>query len=242
MMKPRRWLAEGCGPIESPGSRERADRACSCATGDKRGVPQGLSDAIRAALNTLGRAAGQRDPDMVRRAAALGPVLVVHGLRARGRLGNAQPMTTAPGNGGERSMSGHEVTTTADGDTPVTDAFKLAMSRLAAGVAMVTCHVDGKPWGLTISACCSVSMEPPLLMVSLATGTVSAQTITETGSFGVSLLGESLLDVAQFGSSRGQAKFVEEFCRDADGSLRSPAVAGGACPRRLRSRDHRPGG
>jgi flavin reductase (DIM6/NTAB) family NADH-FMN oxidoreductase RutF len=134
-------------------------------------------------------------------------------------------MTTAPDNGGEQAMSGHEVTTTADGDTSVTDAFKVAMSRLAAGVAMVTCHVDNKPWGLTISACCSVSMEPPLLMVSLATGTVSAQTITETGSFGVSLLGESLLDVAQFGSSRGQAKFVEEFCRDADGSLRSPAVA-----------------
>ena len=122
-------------------------------------------------------------------------------------------------------MSDQQVATTADPGTSVSDAFKLAMSRLAAGVAMVTCHVDHKPWGLTISACCSVSMNPPLLMVSLATGTVSAQTITETRSFGVSLLGESLLGVAQFGSSRGQAKFVEEFCRDADGSLRSPAVA-----------------
>lgn len=53
MMKPRRWLAEGCGPIETPGSRERAHRACSCASGDGAGVSQGLSDAIRAALNTL---------------------------------------------------------------------------------------------------------------------------------------------------------------------------------------------
>lgn len=122
-------------------------------------------------------------------------------------------------------MSGQEIHAEAGGDASVTEAFKLAMSRLAAGVAMVTCNVDDKPWGLTISACCSVSMEPPLLMVSLATGTVSARAITETESFGVSLLGESLLGVAQFGASRGQAKFVEEFCRDPDGSLRSPAVA-----------------
>ena len=49
----------------------------------------------------------------------------------------------------------------------VAEGFRAAMSRLAAGVVMVTCHVDDKPWGLTVSACCSVSMDPPLLPVSL---------------------------------------------------------------------------
>lgn len=36
--------------------------------------------------------------------------------------------------------------------------FRTAMSQLAAGVVMVTCHVGDKPWGLTVSACCSISL------------------------------------------------------------------------------------
>jgi flavin reductase ActVB len=107
----------------------------------------------------------------------------------------------------------------------VAEDFKTAMSRLAAGVVMVTCHVDGKPWGLTVSACCSVSMDPPLILVSLSSATASAHTIAETGRFGVSLLGEELLEVARFGAARGKPKFVEDFCRD-DHSAVSPVVAG----------------
>jgi flavin reductase (DIM6/NTAB) family NADH-FMN oxidoreductase RutF len=60
------------------------------------------------------------------------------------------------------------------------DGFRAAMSRLAAGVVMVTCHVDGKPWGLTVSACCSVSMDPLLLLVSLGSKTASARSVRET--------------------------------------------------------------
>ena len=108
----------------------------------------------------------------------------------------------------------------------VADDFKMAMSRLAAGVVMVTCHVDGKPWGLTVSACCSVSMEPPLILVSLGSTTASAHAIAETGSFGVSLLGEELLGVAQFGAARGEPKFLDDFCRVGDHEATSPVVAG----------------
>jgi flavin reductase ActVB len=107
----------------------------------------------------------------------------------------------------------------------VLEPFRLAMSRLAAGVVMVTCQVDGKPWGLTVSACCSVSMAPPMLLVSLGAETTSARAILQDGRFGVSLLGESLIDVARFGAARGRPKFVDGFC-DADGDVsRTPAVA-----------------
>jgi flavin reductase (DIM6/NTAB) family NADH-FMN oxidoreductase RutF len=106
----------------------------------------------------------------------------------------------------------------------VSEQFRRAMSRLAAGVVMVTCHVDGKPWGLTVSACCSVSMDPPLLLVSLGAGTTSARAIGESGVFGVSLLGEELIGVARFGASRGQAKFLEQFTRDGDHRCASPVV------------------
>jgi flavin reductase ActVB len=107
----------------------------------------------------------------------------------------------------------------------VEDGFRAAMGQLAAGVVMVTCHLDGKPWGLTVSACCSVSMEPPLLLVSLGRQTASAHAIGESGSFGVSVLGESLIEVARFGSSRGQPKFLDHFCHG-DTICESPAVAG----------------
>jgi len=106
------------------------------------------------------------------------------------------------------------------------DAFRHAMSRLAAGVVMVTCHVGGKPWGLTVSACCSVSMDPPILLVSLAKGTASARAIAETGRYGVSLLGDHLLDVARFGAAQGQPKFLEPWCEPGEEHCASPVVAG----------------
>jgi flavin reductase (DIM6/NTAB) family NADH-FMN oxidoreductase RutF len=113
-------------------------------------------------------------------------------------------------------------------ETPetVVAGFRSAMSQLAAGVVMVTCHVGGKPWGLTVSACCSVSMSPPLLLVSLGAGTTSARAIQADGAFGVSLLGQTLIDVARFGSAPGQPKFVQDSCRSDPGSSRSPVVAG----------------
>ena len=74
-------------------------------------------------------------------------------------------------------------------DVAAPDSFREAMGRLAAGVVMVTCSVDGRPWGLTVTACCSVSIEPPLLLVSLGRESSTASAVRRTGSFGVSLLG-----------------------------------------------------
>ena len=114
-------------------------------------------------------------------------------------------------------------------DSVLSDLFRESMSQLATGVVMVTCWLDGKPWGLTVSACCSVSVEPPLLLVSLNRQTASARAINADASFGVSILGERLIDVARFGAAKGQPKFVDRFCRvDEDGEhvAGSPVVAG----------------
>jgi flavin reductase ActVB len=97
------------------------------------------------------------------------------------------------------------------------------MGRLAAGVVMVTTEVDGRPWGLTVSACCSISMSPPTIAVSLSDTTVSAKAIEDSGRFGVSILGESLIEAARFGSLRGQPKFVDHFCGERERS-QSPAI------------------
>lgn len=88
-------------------------------------------------------------------------------------------------------------------------AFREAMSHLAAGVVMVTTQVDGKPWGMTVSACCSVSLDPPTLLVSLGRETASSRAIAATRRFGVSLLGSGSIDAARFGAARGVPKFLD---------------------------------
>ncbi len=104
--------------------------------------------------------------------------------------------------------------------------FREAMGHLACGVVMVTSWVDGKPWGLTISACCSVSMDPPTLLVSLGEHTVSARSIAQTGRFGVSILGERQIEAARFGSAAGAPKFLDRLCDDRDELAATPILAG----------------
>jgi flavin reductase (DIM6/NTAB) family NADH-FMN oxidoreductase RutF len=107
-----------------------------------------------------------------------------------------------------------------------TSEFADAMSALASGVVLVTSWVGDRPWGMTVTAFASVSAEPPTILVSLGTATTSARAITETGSFGVSILAEEQLAVARHGSEPGAAKFLEPFVDPSDGSSDSPVVAG----------------
>jgi flavin reductase (DIM6/NTAB) family NADH-FMN oxidoreductase RutF len=102
--------------------------------------------------------------------------------------------------------------------------FREAMSRLPVGVVIVTCRVEGRAWGTTVSSCSSVSLEPPVLAVALTRGTVTATEIERAGAFGVSVLGAGLVELARFGSVRGQAKFMDDRCLPGD--TPAPAVTG----------------
>lgn len=111
-------------------------------------------------------------------------------------------------------MGSRSPSTISAGAADLPGAFRGAMGQLATGVVMVTTLVDGRPWGLTMSACCSISMDPPMLMVAPARTTVTARSIADGGRFGVSVLGASLIEVAKFGAAPGAPKFVAEFCTD----------------------------
>jgi flavin reductase (DIM6/NTAB) family NADH-FMN oxidoreductase RutF len=104
--------------------------------------------------------------------------------------------------------------------------FSRAMSALAGGVAIVTCRMGGRPWGTTVTAVASVSADPPTILVSLGAEGRSARTITVSGRFGVSLLGQEHADLARYASSPGSTRFFDAFVeRDPAGS-RSPVVVG----------------
>jgi len=108
------------------------------------------------------------------------------------------------------------------------NVFKAAMRVLPSGVVMVTTRVGGRPWGLTISACCSLSAEPPQILVSLRSTTISAQEILQSERFGVSILAAEQKVLAERGSAVGVAKFIDEFCETGGDceTLGSPMISG----------------
>jgi flavin reductase (DIM6/NTAB) family NADH-FMN oxidoreductase RutF len=86
---------------------------------------------------------------------------------------------------------------------PITkEEFRNALSRFASGVTVVTTKDnDGNFQGLTVSAFCSVSLEPPLILVCIDKETVSYQAFEESGSFVVNILSEKQQHISnQFAS------------------------------------------
>ena len=81
------------------------------------------------------------------------------------------------------------------------DEFRAAMSRLAAGVVLVTAHdaddgPRGEDVGMTATAFMSVSLDPPLVLVSLRNGSRMDDLLAEQPLWAVSLLSESQRHIA----------------------------------------------
>jgi len=68
------------------------------------------------------------------------------------------------------------------------DLFRNVMSHYATGVTVVTARVGDKKHGLTVNAICSVSLDPPLLLVCVRKHTYSYKLITESQNFAVNIL------------------------------------------------------
>lgn len=84
------------------------------------------------------------------------------------------------------------------------DEFRAAMSRLTAGVVLVTAFEPpldaegpgGEDVGMTATAFMSVSLDPPLVLVSLRTGSRMDDLLDEQPLWGVSVLSESQRHIA----------------------------------------------
>lgn len=69
--------------------------------------------------------------------------------------------------------------------------YKMAMSRLASGVSLITVYDDdGRPRGMTASAVTSLSVEPVQLLVCISTHLATHELIRDRGRFAVNVLGE----------------------------------------------------
>ncbi|MCZ0980610.1 flavin reductase family protein [Streptomyces diastatochromogenes] len=81
------------------------------------------------------------------------------------------------------------------------DEFRAAMSRLAAGVVLVTAHDPddgprGEDVGMTATAFMSVSLDPPLVLVSLRNGSRMDDLLADVPVWAVSVLAEDQRHVA----------------------------------------------
>ncbi len=69
--------------------------------------------------------------------------------------------------------------------------FKEAMGRFASGVTVITTRTpEGQHHGMTASAFCSLSLDPPLILVCIQNGNASYDLIKTAGVFGVNLLAQ----------------------------------------------------
>jgi flavin reductase ActVB len=106
------------------------------------------------------------------------------------------------------------------------ETFKAAMRALASGVVMVIARKGERLWGLTISACCSISAQPPQVLISLADSASCRDAIIETGRFGLSVLRDNQKDLAELGAVPGGPKYVDVFCQDNDPGSNAMMIAG----------------
>ncbi len=73
--------------------------------------------------------------------------------------------------------------------------FKRAMSQFASGVTVVTTRHGETPIGVTASSFTSLSLEPPLVLVSLNKQLFTHKVIAETGVFAVNVLSAQQLEI-----------------------------------------------
>jgi flavin reductase (DIM6/NTAB) family NADH-FMN oxidoreductase RutF len=71
------------------------------------------------------------------------------------------------------------------------DAFRDVLSRFASGVTIVTTRdADGRDRGMTVSAFCSLSLDPPLVLACIDHDATIADSVSAAEFFGVSVLAE----------------------------------------------------
>jgi flavin reductase (DIM6/NTAB) family NADH-FMN oxidoreductase RutF len=66
--------------------------------------------------------------------------------------------------------------------------FRTTMARFATGVTIVTTRLDNAYFGLTVNAFCSISLNPPLILVSLDLLSQTYASIRQSGVFAVNVL------------------------------------------------------
>lgn len=88
------------------------------------------------------------------------------------------------------------------------DDFRAALGRFASGITVVTSRdAEGRDVGMTISAFCSVSLAPPLILVSVARNASMYQALAQAEHFAVNILADTQEPLSRRFSSKEADRF-----------------------------------
>ena len=105
--------------------------------------------------------------------------------------------------------------------------FRQALSQFASGITVITTRdAAGRAYGLTVSAFSSVSLDPPLVLVSVDKKSDSHPGFREGKRFAVSILAEGQEEVSRRFAWKGGDRFSGPML---DGQLGLPLVPGALC-------------
>lgn len=96
-------------------------------------------------------------------------------------------------------------------ESPISpDLFKQGMRQLAGGVCVLATNIDGQWHGLTMTAVCSLTMEPPSLIACINRDASAYRVINATRRISVNVLSDHHMAIAAVFSSsdvRGPSRF-----------------------------------
>lgn len=79
---------------------------------------------------------------------------------------------------------------------PTSTHYRETVANFPSGVTVVTTHDGGEDFGLTVSAFTSLSLDPPMVLVSIDRKSKSHQHLVEGAPIGISVLAAGHTDVA----------------------------------------------
>ncbi|MHC5909193.1 flavin reductase family protein [Streptomyces sp. S6] len=86
--------------------------------------------------------------------------------------------------------------------------FRTLMAGFPTGVTVVTTTgADGLPWGMTLTSLCSVSLEPPVLLVCMRRGSPTLDAVQDSRRFAVNLLHRGARPTAELFASGAPDRF-----------------------------------
>jgi flavin reductase (DIM6/NTAB) family NADH-FMN oxidoreductase RutF len=90
-------------------------------------------------------------------------------------------------------------------------AFRKVMGHFGSGVTVVTTCMGDRRAGITVNAFCSVSLDPPLVLVCIERDSRAHSLLLESQIFAVNILSSAQADISRCFASSSNAKF-ERFC------------------------------
>jgi flavin reductase (DIM6/NTAB) family NADH-FMN oxidoreductase RutF len=92
-------------------------------------------------------------------------------------------------------------------------------------VTVVTTACDGRPHGTTVSSFCSLSLDPPMVLVSLDKSSELLGLICQSGCYGVNVLARHQSAIARAFARKGPDKFTGVGHEIVSGIPRIPGAA-----------------